>query len=113
MNLELEEVDELAIIRLPDSQLTRLERDGFKTEMINIIGRGYRFFILDLSAVRFIDISALGAILSLLNTIGPNGRMVVCGLNHLLEDVFRLTNLNRVIEIQPDLAHARQALQAD
>ncbi|RKT46587.1 STAS domain-containing protein [Thiocapsa rosea] len=113
MDLELEDAGELVIIRLPYPRFTLAQRDDFMSEMISIISRGYRSFILDLSAVTFIDSSALSTLISMLKTIGPRSRMVVCGLNEAVEYVFRLTNLHRVIEIQPDVAHARKALQSD
>lgn len=112
MDLDLEDLGELAIIRLPYPRFTLAQRNDFMSEMISIINRGYRFFILDLSAVIFIDSSALGSIISMLKTIGPQSRMMVCGLNEPVEYLFRLTNLHRVVEIQQDVAHARQALQS-
>jgi anti-sigma B factor antagonist len=112
MDLDWEDDGECVIIRLPYSRFTVVQRDAFMSEMISIIGRGYRSFILDLSAVTFIDLSALGTILSMLKTIGPHSRLALCGLNQPVEYVFRLTNLHKVFEIHPDIAHARHALQS-
>ncbi len=112
MDLDWEDDGELVIIRLPYPRFTVLQRDAFTSEMISIIGRGYRYFILDLTAVTFIDSSALGTILSMLKTIGPHNRMALCGLDQQVEYVFQLTNLHKVFQIHPDVAHARHALQS-
>lgn len=112
MELDWEEDGEFVIIRLPYARFTVVQRNPFVSDMISIIGRGYRYFILDLSAVTFIDSSALGVILSMLKTIGPRNRMALCGLDRQVEYVFRLTNLHKVFEIYPDVAQARDALRS-
>jgi len=65
--------------------------------------------VLDLGAVDFVDSSGLGAIIAVMKAL-PNGtRLDLASLRPPVEKVFRLTRMDTVFRIYPDL----EAAQAD
>lgn len=62
--------------------------------------------IVDLKHVTFIDSSGIGALVNLLKHVGRHRELVLCGLNPTVQKVFKLTRLNAVFTICPDLETA-------
>ncbi|WP_224825017.1 STAS domain-containing protein [Cognatishimia sp. MH4019] len=63
--------------------------------------------LLDLGAVDFVDSSGLGAIIAVMKTL-PNGiRLDLASLRPPVEKVFKLTRMDSVFRIYPDLATAQ------
>lgn len=75
-----------------------------------------RIYILDLSGVTFVDSSGIGAIVGLLKFLGRERRLELCGLNPMVQKVFRLTRLDKVFIIRKDrdacMAHYAPLLKA-
>jgi len=82
----------------------------FKNRMIDCINAGNRHIALDLSEVDFIDSSGLGAIVSGLKSVGQDGDMVIADVREPVMNLFRLTRLNRVFQMFPNLEEAVKAL---
>ena len=61
---------------------------------------GWRYVVLDLSEVRFLDSTGLGVLVHLHKRMGQNGRLVLCGVGELVMDVFRLTRMDRALAIR-------------
>ena len=66
--------------------------------------------VLDLSGVDFVDSLGLGSMLSLLRRMAPAGRLVLAGCRPQVEQVVRLTRLDRVLTLRPNVADAFAAL---
>lgn len=62
--------------------------------------------ILDLGKVDFIDSSGLGAIVAAMKTLGGTRRLHLAGLLPNVDRVFRLTRMDMVFPIHPDVADA-------
>lgn len=62
--------------------------------------------ILNLAQVNFIDPSGLGAIVSIKKHLGSNHRIDLCALNPAVDKVFRLTRMDSIFSIHPDLDSA-------
>ncbi|MEW6260466.1 MAG: STAS domain-containing protein [Thermodesulfobacteriota bacterium] len=71
----------------------------FKTRVIDFIQQGSYQIILDLSQVTFMDSSGLGAIVSILKTLGEDGKIILCNVNSAIRSLFRLTRFDRIIPI--------------
>ena len=70
-----------------------------------------RHIVLDLSGLDFMDSSGLGVLLGRYKELSKwQGRMLVFGLQPVVEKLFRLTGLNRLIPVHADLASCLQAL---
>ncbi len=91
-----------------------LDADAVEEAVSVINADDKRKVILDLQSVRFLvggslrpDQEPLTPILKLSKQLGEKGgRLVLCNVATEIADVLRLTSLNRIIEIQPDVAFA-------
>ena len=69
--------------------------------LIGYIDKGYKTFILDLSGVDYINSSGLGTLVAIQKRALQNGGSVIIkGINGLVKDLFELTRLTKVFEIQ-------------
>ena len=65
------------------------------------IEKGHKTFIIDLGGVDYIDSSGLGTLVAIQKRALQNGGSVVIkGLRGLVKDLFELTRLDKVFEIQ-------------
>ena len=65
------------------------------------IEKGHKTFIIDLGGVDYIDSSGLGTLVAIQKRALQNGGSVVIkGLYGLVKDLFELTRLDKVFEIQ-------------
>ena len=62
--------------------------------------------ILNLAQVNFIDPSGLDAIVSIKKHLGSNHRIDLCALNPAVDKAFRLTRMDSIFSIHPDLDSA-------
>lgn len=71
------------------------------------INAGKSNVIMDLSDVNYIDSSALGALLGLLRATRLNGgSLVLCGLHENLKRILKITSLEGVFKIYPNVEEA-------
>lgn len=76
-------------------ELVTRNRDVFKQLVVDEIARGYREFILDLSACKYIDAVGCGVLVSIGRKIQQaGGTLVLEGLNEDLTVLFELTKLD-------------------
>ncbi|MDT0681363.1 STAS domain-containing protein [Roseicyclus sp. F158] len=88
---------------------------GFKDRMREILSAAPREVLLDLSSVRFLDSSGLGALVAVLKLAQPDRRLMLSGMTPAVEKVFRLTRMDTVFEIVtpfPDAGRARDTARA-
>jgi anti-sigma B factor antagonist len=68
--------------------------------------------ILEMLGVPYMDSAGMGAIITFYVSCQRNGRrMIVCGLNYRVIELFKLTNVDRLITIADDLDHAEAILK--
>ncbi|MGE4328010.1 MAG: STAS domain-containing protein [Pseudodonghicola sp.] len=67
--------------------------------------------ILDLSAVKFIDSSGLGAIVAAMKQLGDERRLDLAGLTPLVDKVLRLTRMDTVFTLFPSIDEAMVGLE--
>ena len=63
-----------------------------------------QIYVLDLSAVTFVDSSGVGSIVGLLKHLGRERRLELCALSPMVRKVFRLTRLDKIFTIRKDRA---------
>lgn len=100
----------ICVIRPEGDRLTALGANAFRHEVSQLIDGGSNRIVIDLSEVRFVDSSGLGAIVGLLKKVGNRGEVVVCGLSDAVRQMFRVTRMERVFQIHPDARAAIAAL---
>jgi anti-sigma B factor antagonist len=75
--------------------------------VIDLLGEGVRWLVLDLSGVGFVDSTGLGVLVGALKRVNAeSGDMtIVCDRENVLE-LFRMTRLTNVFRIHADVAAA-------
>ena len=77
------------------------EAAQLRESLIGHIDKGRKTFIIDLGGVDYIDSSGLGTLVAIQKrALQHGGSVVIKGLHGLVKDLFELTRLNRMFEIQ-------------
>ncbi len=80
----------------PDAAIAHLFRD----EVFELLGRGSRRVLIDLSEVEFLGSSGLGALVANMRRIGDRGNLAITGLSRSVHKVFELTRMVQVFTIR-------------
>ena len=99
MLIEQKKTGDYEVVSLHEKRLDASIAVDFKERMGDIINAGGTNVVLDLTDVNFIDSSGLGAIVSVLKSIGQTGELKVCGLQDAVMSMFKLTRMNKVFSI--------------
>jgi len=114
MTLPTESKDDILTIRIPDERLvepTHLARLFEDLEAILSKSTEDRL-ILDFSKVQFMASSALGKVVQFhKKAIGYKAKLKLCGIVPEIYEVFKITKLHKVLDIEKDEAAARKAHQ--
>lgn len=82
----------------------------FREEMKAMISGGVTRIVLDLSQVEFIDSSGLGALVSLMKSLGGAQNLVLCGVREAPMSVFRMTRMDKVFTLKANELEALEGL---
>lgn len=99
MQIHTQSINGILILSLEDKRLDSRLAVNFKDKFGELIESGNRFFLINLSAVEFIDSSGIGCLVTCLKSIGPKGKIVLCGLKPAVESMFKLTRMDRVFTL--------------
>ena len=89
----------VAVVLIPGTTLDASNARDFKTAVAPLITSGGRI-VFDLSNLKFVDSSGLGALLSSLRQVGTaGGQLKLCGLNKPVRALMELVRMHRVFEI--------------
>ena len=103
MNLITQQRDDVIIVKLPVDHLDTANSNTFKTAVNEQLDPERRI-VLDLSNVRFVDSSGLGAFLSSLRKINNSGgQLKMSNLTTAVKALFELVRMNKVFEIYDDV----------
>lgn len=100
---EHEIVDGLDVIRVTGSRMDASNAPDFLVQIDELSTSGVSRLAVDLSDVTFMDSSALGATVSALKKIGTSDSFILVGVSGLVEDLFKLTRMDKVFTIVPTL----------
>ncbi|MGX2039261.1 STAS domain-containing protein [Methylocaldum sp. MU1018] len=104
MNISTEDRNGKTILSLKEERLDAHNSGELKDYILKLLEDGHTRLVVDLSGVRFIDSSGLGALLSgYKNASLRSGSFVLAGLQPRVQSMFELTRLHRVFDIYPDL----------
>ena len=78
----------------------------FKDAMREQIAQDHPRVVLDMTEVGFLDSSGLGAVVAVMKLMGPGRRLDLAGLSPTVDKVFRLTRMDKVFRIYPDVPAA-------
>jgi len=111
MQLKTEEVGDIVLLRIEEERMDAHNSGAFKEQMLALFDEGKCNLIIDLSAVRFVDSSGLGALVSgFKNASAREGSLKLCGMQPQVRSMFELTRLHRVFEIYTSVEEAQGSL---
>lgn len=100
MELVAETIGDVAVVVLPVEELDAGNTAEFKRDVTPVVEASARI-VFDLSKLRFIDSSGLGAFLSCLRKANARGGDVkLCCMSRQVRTVFELVRLHRILDIQ-------------
>lgn len=95
------------MLALQEERLDAHNSGDLRDRILKLLENGDQNLVVDLSEVRFIDSSGLGALLSgYKNATLRSGTFVLSGLQPRVQSMFELTRLHRVFEIFPTIEAA-------
>ena len=112
MNLQIDDKGAAVLLEVQEERLDAHNSGDLKNQMLKLFEEGKNNLVVDLQAVRFVDSSGLGALVSgFKNASSRNGSLKLSGLQLQVKSMFELTRLHRVFEIFPDLDQALDSFQ--
>jgi len=106
MQLETAHYDDFMVVTLLEDRLDAAIALDFKDTMRDLTLDAPPRVILDLANVRFLDSSGLGAVIGAMKQLGNRRKLELAGLKPAVDKVFRLTRMDTIFVIHPDLASA-------
>ena len=107
MQLKINEKEETVIITVEEERMDAHNSSNLTERMLQLFDEGKCQLVIDLTAVRFIDSSGLGALVSgFKNASARDGSLKLCCLQPQVRSMFELTRLHRVFEIFTTLEEA-------
>lgn len=111
MELPTETIDDIVVVTFPHQRLGVKNFRQFETQMLSILSSEDKV-VLDLSALRFIDSSGVGSILSCLQKARSDDRqMRICCVHEQVNVIFRLVCMERVANVDKNRQDALLALK--
>jgi len=112
MNLQIEDKGAAVLLLVEEERLDAHNSGDLKNQMLKLFEEGKHNLVVDLQAVRFVDSSGLGALVSgFKNASSRNGNLKLAGLQLQVKSMFELTRLHRVFEIYTDSGEALASFQ--
>ena len=108
--IETETLSNALVIRFTEARFDAANAPSFRERTAALVAEGATRILLDLTALKTIDSSGLGAIIGLLKRVGMTGELKLFGLSSSVDKVVRLTRMDRVLSIHADRAAALSAL---
>ena len=97
---EITVVENQVLVNLTGSLYVE-EAAQLRDRLLGHIDKGHKTFIIDLGGVDYIDCSGLGTLVTLKKrTLQNGGNVVIKGLHGKVRDLFQLTQVYKVFEIE-------------
>jgi anti-sigma B factor antagonist len=113
MQLEERNVGIVCVLSVLDARMDARSSVDLKGAVSTILRKGRTKIVLDLSRVKFVDSSGLGAVVGALKLVGTNGDFVIAGINESVATLFRLTRMDKVFRVFTDSEDAMRALHLE
>lgn len=112
MQFESRREGQVVVLEIHERELDAHNAADFRAQLDRMIADGHERVVLDLSRVDFLDSTGLGAVVTGLKRMRGHGELVLCGIVEVVMNVFRLTRMDRVFRIEPDVDAAVAALSS-
>jgi anti-sigma B factor antagonist len=99
MEIAVDKIETVAVATVPVDELDASNAGEFKRDMAPVLQANTRL-VLDLSRLRFVDSSGLGAMLSCLRQLSAkSGDLKLCGMSKQVRALFELVRMHRIFDI--------------
>jgi anti-anti-sigma factor len=113
MELTLEEIGDVRIVRVKEAKLTYPVLSSFFAEVRQVIEGGARKVLIDLGAVTYIDSASIGCLMDIHRLLqDKTGVVKLAGLQPRVETMISMTGVHKIIDIHREEADALAAFQA-
>lgn len=112
MEIAVQNFDGVAVAAVPVDELDASNAGEFKRDIAPVLQTNAKV-VLDLSHLRFVDSSGLGAMLSCLRQLSArNGDLKLSGMSKQVRALFELVRMHRIFDIYGTQAEAVSAFQS-
>jgi anti-sigma B factor antagonist len=111
MHLACDKVGDVAVCAMPVEELDASNAEEFKRDIASLLETNGKV-VLDLSRLRYVDSSGLGAFISCLRKLNAKGGdLKLSGMSTQVQGVFELVRMHRVFDILPTKDDAVRAFE--
>lgn len=103
MELEVDRRGDAIVVRVPEARIDAMVAIPFKEAMRQATDGPEARIVLDLGRVTFLDSSGLGAVVWAMKFLAPDRRLELAALTPPVAKVFRLTRLDSIFTIHPEV----------
>ncbi len=112
MEIYYDDVDSDVLVLKADGGLNARTAESFVSDLEKLVDAGLRKIIVDCSGLSYISSYGLGVLVRLHGRLGRHGGNVkIASVKGVVVEVLRVTKLNTIFEIYPDVARARLAFR--
>ncbi len=112
MDITVDHIDGVAVATVPVEELDASNSNEFKRDIAPVLQANSKL-VLDLSLLRFVDSSGLGAMLSCLRQLtAKGGDLKLCSMSQQVRSLFELVRMHRIFDIHPTREDAMAAFHA-
>ena len=108
MQMTSAEIGNALVVTVKDQRIDAAVAVRFKDKMLELTTHPSERVILDMHNVEFLDSSGLGAVVGSMKQLGRERKLDLAALTPAVEKVFRITRMDRVFRIFPDVDAAQQ-----
>ena len=108
MAFETREEGSFSVILVDETRLDASIAESFKVYLFDLIDSGKNKIVVDLSQVRFMDSSGLGALVAGLKKTAGSGAFVLASAQPAVKDLFDLTSMDKLFKLHDSVADAVQ-----
>lgn len=107
MNLSTDYVDGIAVVRVKESRLMYPILHDFAVKVTELISRGEKRIMVDLSPVGYVDSATIGCLMDLFRqATAAGGSLKLAGVQKRVETMLTMTGAHRFLEVHADEASA-------
>lgn len=111
MDLTVKTLPNVTLVTVDAARIDAAVAIQFKEKMRGVSETVEDRVVLDMSHVTFLDSSGLGAVVAVMKHLDPTAKLELASLNPAVVKVFRLTRLDKVFTIHPDVETALGGLK--
>jgi anti-sigma B factor antagonist len=111
MNIQVTEENDVIVIALSGKIMGGPEAGQINDRINNLIEQGKIKIIIDLKEVDLMNSSGLGILIGAITTLkNNNGKLCLINVSDRIRNLLRITKLERVFQIQPDMKSALSSM---